>query len=149
MLLLVCKWCWCLKLKRTADRFLLQWEAELLCCQTVWALVSLAPPVISLNCHHSVLQKLIKLPESITIPYYLLVGLSLQLLLIRMWLLIWLCIIKSEVTVWQCRVSATQYAWRQRHILSLKHSVLLSDFRPLLRWRWGLRSFGLLRREWQ
>ena len=39
-----------------------------------------------------------KLPESITTPYYLMVGLSLPPLLERMWLLIWLCVIKSEVS---------------------------------------------------
>jgi hypothetical protein len=39
-----------------------------------------------------------KLPESITNSYYLLVGLSLPLLVGRMWLLIWLCVMKSEIS---------------------------------------------------
>ena len=56
----------------------------------------LAPTVISLNYQHSVLKK--KLPESITNSYYLFVGLSLPPLVGRMWLLIWLCVIKSEVS---------------------------------------------------
>ena len=45
MLALVCKRCCYPKQTHGADHFLLQWEAELLCCQTVRPLVLLAPNV--------------------------------------------------------------------------------------------------------
>jgi hypothetical protein len=57
MLLLACQWCWYLKQTHGADRFLSRREGELLRCQTVRALVPLAPNVISLNYQHSVFKK--------------------------------------------------------------------------------------------
>ena len=53
----MCKRCWYLKQMHSVGNFLLQWEAELLCCQTVRALVPLEPPVTSLNYQHTVLRK--------------------------------------------------------------------------------------------